>query len=281
MNFPSYIPDDLREYTQSWISLMPEDMAVLKRLIFDTRMKKAYEYLNIAFFNTNENDGKFVTFIKLAEKAAINYSDIRERRERIERIRLKIAKKSKELSELLRILPETKNEPMGLSGIGDLLEVTPYRKMPVIIDSLSGEHNSSLGVTTFLEQPIGYFKLKFIENEISTEFDSENVFLVPPEVSDILESLTNISEQWSPRLENAYEIAISRRQNNPKNEYIRSFSTLLKDNMRISFESMMVIPDPIQITKEIKKAIAVTTAVVINDPNIDVSYEDVVDALRK
>ena len=90
-----------------------------------------------------------------------------------------------------------------------------------------------------------------------------------PPVAAMLDALANAARQFKPSQDGFIGAAVESRQKNPKLEYIRAFAALLTDNYKLS---MTPLP--------IRKAMARIATVIIGDPNVEVTYDDVSYTLK-
>ena len=94
------------------------------------------------------------------------------------------------------------------------------------------------------------------------------IWSTAPTVADCLRSIAGAAHDFEPSEDGAIGAAIGSRQSNPFTEYIRAFGTGLLENQ-------------IPLTSTVQKAMAITVNVVLNDPERDVSYKDVKQALEQ
>jgi len=87
-------------------------------------------------------------------------------------------------------------------------------------------------------------------------------FYSTPSVTALLQTMASVARKFKPSEDGCIGAAISSRKNNPKIEYLRAFGYLLTVYK-------------FKLTKTMKQAMAITANVVINDPDVDVTYEDV------
>jgi hypothetical protein len=85
----------------------------------------------------------------------------------------------------------------------------------------------------------------------------------------LLDTLANAARSFNPSATGMIGAAIASRQRSPKTEYLRAFGKLLSDEHGFA------------LTTPIVKAMAITANVVINLPDVDVTYDDVRKALAR
>ncbi len=88
-----------------------------------------------------------------------------------------------------------------------------------------------------------------------------------PPLQALLRTVASAARKFKPSEDGCIGAAILSRKNNPKIEYLRAFGYLLTHVHKFD------------LTKTMKQAMAVTAKVVINDPDVDVTYEDVQHSL--
>jgi hypothetical protein len=83
-----------------------------------------------------------------------------------------------------------------------------------------------------------------------------------PSVAELLDTLVGAAHRFEPAESDFRNAATETRQRNIKTDYLRGFGHLL-------------IRRGLELTPPIMRAMAITTTVVINDPEIDATYDDV------
>ncbi len=85
-----------------------------------------------------------------------------------------------------------------------------------------------------------------------------------PDLPAMLETVACAAEQWRLDVGDVPNAAIASRKQSPKTEYLRAFAEILRNELRLSTLPALVIT-----------AMAGIANVVLNDPNLDVSRDDV------
>jgi hypothetical protein len=268
------------------------DIASIKRLVHDDRMKEAYRILSNAFFDDedSEQQRKFDGFIYAAWSACLDFSPYREGVKRAETLRDEIAKTADKLACLLdRVSGTGVMYPSEFFSIPELLRNTDNHEMQ--------NHN------LYMWRAIRGYVLgdppqrKRTENE-QTEIDptykpeiviqsvawDEELDIDPdqkvrntlryaweksPSLSALLKTVSKAAREYEPCEGGMIGAAIDSQKRNEKTEYLRAFANLLREQHRFI------------LTAEIMKAMAVTANVVINSTEINVSYDDVRKSLKK
>jgi hypothetical protein len=254
--FHNYIPENVRKYifnelrcfenildsgtvTESDLLLgyIARDIANIRRLAGDERMKSVYQILNNSFF---DNENKIEGFIESAWSAHVNFSPFRKGLKKAKQLNIEIAETAEKLAFLLT--------DIGQTGVR-----CPYEFFEV--DKLLDNTN----IDNILWQTLKPDILGLI-------YPWEKA----PSLPELLITLSKTAKSFNPSESgfghNPIDAAISSNKSNPKTEYLRAFSALLDDY-------------GIELTPDIMKAIAITATVIIDSPDIDVSYGDVSKAI--
>jgi predicted DNA-binding transcriptional regulator len=264
INFPQYVPDGVKKAINSmvygdeikprgWIHTLEsqekdsiqykeikKEIDTLKRLGTDCRMKDVFILLS-DFTNTQWRD-----YIYSAWSTDRNYKKVRDTHYKIKEINQKIEKTAIKLSNLIESLSEIpySHFPSEFYSIQTLLNKT---------DNTSDD-NRNLDMWRGLR--------KTLLNDLYT-------WKTAPKLSAILKTVAKASREFEPTEdEEDTQEAVKTRQHNPKTEYIRALTSHL-----INTHSFVI-------STQIEKAIAITTNVAINKPDIDASYDDVKKAIK-
>ncbi len=261
----------------------------LHRLAYDSRMQEAYAKLTQEFTDDEQLRG----FIYAAWAARMDYGQFRERLKRATKLRDKIADTSEELAGLLRdaadtgfsgwpseffsiseLLRKTDNHEMQNHNLymwrrmrGHVLGDPPRRDLPEREQPPEESESASNAeiVITFLEPGE--------KPEIDPEEETQNALCygwgVAPDLSELLDTVAKAARNFKPSESGMIGAAIESRQRSAKTEYLRAFGNLLTDVHHLT------------LTNAVMRAMAVVANVAINLPDIDVSYDDVRQALAK
>jgi hypothetical protein len=319
MDFPSYVPEGAQKHTlealrifetslaelrqcqspenksrdglQKRLDDLERDIAAIKRLALDERMKDAYGILTEAFFGgeDSERQDKFWSFLYAAWSANMDYSPYRENLKKQAKLRDEIAETAAKLASLLEKIGETGGGdlPDEFTQVRSLLRNTDnhknddydFRMWRVSRDFVLGEKPPDERTEAEKEAEIREGgeeekgeKLAAQERRESEIAERERSTLryawqqCPP-LSELLRTLSKAARDFKPSEYGTIGAAIDSRKKNEKTEYLRAFGELLTSQNRFS------------LTPEIIKAMAITANVVINSPDVDVSYDDVRKAL--
>jgi hypothetical protein len=96
--------------------------------------------------------------------------------------------------------------------------------------------------------------------------DLRYIWSTAPSVPECLKTMSVAAQLHTPKETGMIGAAVSKRQQNPKTEYIRALGTKLRE-YKIGFSTNVI------------KAMAITTSVALNDEGVDVSVQDVRQAL--
>jgi hypothetical protein len=258
----------------------------LRRLAHDERMRDAYALLTREFADDRQWHG----FIYSAWAARVDFAGYRDRLRRAAELTGEIAQTSETLAKLIRQFSATGiNGPSEFYSIRELLRQTDKHE--------SEGHNLHMW-RSMRQHVLGAPPKRVIRVEISTEEGGEPVppfeivrapldekpeitheeearntlryaWGTAPEVSALLETLAHAARSFNPSATGMIGAAIASRQRNPKTEYLRAFGKLLTDEHGFAMTTPVI------------KATAITASVVINLPDVDVTYDDVRKALAR
>ncbi len=283
MNFPAYIPEPIRRYCKDeWIvhGMKPADKECLSRLIHDPRMREVYSLL----IKEVKKESDWSGFIDAAWSARMDFSARREALKRARELTQEIAKVATNLATLLRHFDATGlYPPLEFHSITELLkktsfessdanhmwrmmqkhifgeiEITEPTPMTVILPPKEDEPEIWISETLNTGESIS-------DPRSSIGYAWEKA----PPFSALLDTLAQTALTYEPcEPSSMIASAISSQKTNTKTEYLRAFADLL------------INVHGFNMTKNMKKIINQTATVVINNPDIDVSYDDVRKALK-
>jgi hypothetical protein len=262
------------------------DVDCLRRLAHDARMRDAYAILTREF----TDDGQWRNFIYAAWAARVDYAGYRDRLRRAAELTGEIAQAAETLARLIRQFSATGiNGPSEFYSIRELLRQTdnhemegrnlhmwrsmrqhvlgdpPGRDIQVVMSA--EESGEPIAPIEIVRVPIGE------KPEITPEEEARNMLRyawgTAPEFSELLETLADAARAFNPSATGMIGAAIASRQRSPKTEYLRAFGNALTDVHGFA------------LTGPIMKAMAITANVVINLPDVDVTYDDVRKALAR
>lgn len=265
---------------RQFVEAVQRNIDTLRLLVTDERMKDAYVFLNPEFTEA----WQWKDFAAAAWVAAMDYKKYRERlrdvREHSERIAAEAVKLADLLDTSLGI-----SWPSSFADVATLLKHTDNHDMDnhnlamwqsmrwhILGYRSSPEASSQIGKAQN-KGPVRV-KRRFVGPEDVNKQNPLEGFLaelryawgVSPSFSALLRTLAREALAFEPSEIGVVAAAIEKRQHNVKNEYIRAFAHVLKERN-------------IAVSANVQRALAVTATVVLNDPALDVSYEDVRKAL--
>lgn len=276
-----------RREAQEHRNYLSADVECLQRLAGDKRMKEAYFMLTDQQFSEGQRSG----LISAAWAARIDYTKYRDRVKAAKALRLQISSAATALSQLLQDFSATGiNGPSEFHSIPDLLRasenfdrggrnlMTWQAMRSVVLGDWPKNRDTSRGI------PANPYKFAKEDLEISVRFlgPNENPIIDPddqarnalryawgvaPELSGLLDTLSVTAQSFEPNEFGMIGAAISTRQKSMKTEYVRAFATLLVDVHGVTLTAL------------VKDLIAKVANVVLNDGEIDVTYDDVRKAL--
>jgi hypothetical protein len=236
----------------------------------------------------------------------MDYGQFRERLKRATELCKKINNTSKKLAELLRdaadigfsgwpseffsiseLLWKTDNHEMQNHNLymwrrmrGHVLGDPPRRDLPEKEQSQEENEsaNSSEIVITFTEPD----EKPEIDPEEETRSALRYAWGVAPDLSELLDTVEKAAGDFKPSESGMIGAAIKFRQRSVKTEYLRAFVALLTNSHHFILDSSYQFPEETTvITKAVKQAMAIVANVAINLPDIDASYDDVRQALKR
>jgi hypothetical protein len=225
------------------------DLDCLRRLAHDGRMADAYALLTREF----TDDQQWRGFIRAAWSARIDFAKHRDRLRRAAELKDDIADAAERLARLIREFSEKDaNGPGELYSIPELLRRTDNHEMR--------GHNLHMWRAMrrhVLGDPSG------TDSDDQARDSLRYAWGTAPGVPELLDTMASAARGFKPGESGMIGAALESRQQSPKAEYLRAFASLLTD-----VHGFILNP-------RLMRAMAVVATVVINSPDIDVSYDDV------
>lgn len=283
---------------------LASDIDCLRRLAHDPRMPEAFALLTREF----TDDKQWRSFIYAAWAARVDFTKYRDRFKRVAEMKIKIADTAERLANLIRQFADTGIDgPSEFYSISELLRQTDNYEMqgynlymwramrrhilgdPTRQDVLE---EKEIQLELDLDDPSDSFSriyhlpgpgndapgivISFTEtsSDLDDPIEQERNAIrygwgTAPHLPSLLDTVAKAAQQWKPSADGFIDAAIASRQRSPKTEYLRAFGNLLIDIHKFT------------LTTPIMRAIATTANVVINLPDVDVTYDDVRKALAK
>ena len=222
--------------------------------------------------------------------ARVDFAKYRDRVKRATELKDEIADAAETLANLIHRFSETGiNGPGEFYSIPELLRQTDNHKMlghnlhmwrsmrqDVLGDLLRRDipETRPAGESSEPLHPIEIVIVPMAEKaEIDPEEEARNMLRyawgTAPDFSDLLDTVAKAGRSFKPSESGMIGAAIESRQRSPKTEYLRAFGNLLTDAHGFT------------LTTPIMQAMAIVANVVINLPDVDVTYDDVRKALAK
>jgi hypothetical protein len=262
------------------IEELDRDINSISRLIYDGSMKEVYRLLINEFHGDESADRKIDQFIFFAWSANINYAKPREAMTEARVLSKEISATATKLAKLLNKITETGcNCPDEFFSIASLLENTDNSGNNLYI--WRSVRKYILGGPPAIEPrqvddtaPV----LRFIVNlnpeesppQIAPQEQQRKTLRYgwekAPYLPEILNTVAKAADEFKPSCGYFADAAIVSRQKSHKTEYIRGYVNLLCNG-------------GINLSTDIVKAIAITATVVINSPDLIVTYDDVRKAI--
>jgi len=263
------------------------DVDCLQRLAHDARMRNAFALLTREF----TDDGQWRNFIRSAWAARIDFAKYRDRLKRAAELKGEIADAAETLAKLIRQFVDTGiNGPSELYSIPELLRQTDNHEMQDhnlhmwrsmrrhVLGDLPREDNLEVKPAEGSNEPptveiVRAFLAPTEKAEIDPVEEARNMLRyawgTAPDFSALLGTMANAARAFTPSETGMVGAAIESRQRSPKTEYLRAFGNQLTDVHRFA------------LTRPTMQAMAIVANVVINLPDVDVTYDDVRKALAK
>jgi len=238
---------------RDWLA---SDVSCLQRLARDLRMAEVFTILTDQF----TDDQQWRNFILSAWAAKIDHSKYREKLKRATELTGEISKASQGLAQLLRQFSETGiNAPDAFYSIPELLRTTDNTDM--------NGHNLEMW-RAMRQHVLGDRKAYDNTEEEKVRDTQRYIWGLAPDFSALLDTVANEARHFKPSESGMIGAAVATRQHSAKTEYLRALGHRLTDTYRFT------------LSPDILKAVAIVANVVIDDAEIDVSYDDVRKAIK-
>lgn len=247
-------------------------------------MREAFALLTREF----TDDSQWRNFIYAAWAARVDFAKYRDRLKRAAELKGEIADAAETLAKLIRQFSETGiSGPSEFYSIPELLRQTDNHEMQGhnlhmwrsmrqhVLGDLpkrdASETNPAGG------EPMPPVEIVIVpmgeKAEIAPEEEARNMLRyawgTAPDFSALLDTVAKAGRAFKPSESGMIGAAIESRQRSPKTEYLRAFGNLLTDVHNFA------------LTTPTMQAMAIVANVVINLPDVDVTYDDVRKALAK
>jgi hypothetical protein len=265
---------------------LKDNVDCLRRLAHDARMANAFALLTCEF----TADRQWREFTSAAWAARMDFGLYRDRLKRATELKGKIANAAETLAELIHQFSE-----IGICGPGEfysipeLLRQTDNHEMQGhnlrmwrsmrrhILGDMPRQDIPDAKPAEGGSEPVPHIEIVLVpmgeKAEIDPEQEARNMsgyaWQVAPDFSALLGTMTSAARNFEPSESGMIGAAIQSRQQSRKTEYLRAFGSLLTDVHRFT------------LTTAIMQAMAIVANVVINLPDVDVTYDDVRKALAK
>ncbi len=273
-----------------------EDQVFLETTISRIERLSTYTIMNNAYpqlVNELENQQQWNGFLSAALSAGIDYQEHRESIKAGKVLAKKIAKDAKKLAELLEEFEHLNldNSPAEFSSVWHLFQVIskdeglykfknlgellnpniPERYMELTRgDSLPGRRRKKAGLVYEVMKDRVDRELTAINKTITGgDHDTPYPWRAAPELPILLKTLAAEADQFKPAQSGMVGAVMVKRESLYRNAFIRSFGYLLTEEHEIP------------LTKELMKAMAIFSDVVINDPEDPVSYQHIEAVFEK
>lgn len=274
-----------RVAAEGHVASLKANVGALVGLATDIRMKEAYVLLGKEF----SEDAQWRGFVAAAWAANMDFSKVRQKIKRAREHNVRIAGAARDLADLLERTSEFGiSWPSEFGDVATLLRTTDNHEMQ--------DHN--LGMWRVMRRHVLGERWKDVTGDPSPPDVRPKVSIrriivrkgdeapcidpaeqaravivyawsVAPPLSALLRTLQICASDFEPDEYGMLKAAAGTRQHNPKTEYLRAFAYILAEERQID------------ITPTVMKAMAITSNVVMNAPDIDATYDDVRKALSR
>ncbi len=263
------------------------DVDCLHRLAHDVRMRDAFALLPREF----SDDEQWYSFIYSAWAARMDFAKYRNRLKRAAELKGEIADAAEKLAKLIRQFAELgcDNGPGEFYSIPELLRQTDnherhghnlhmWRSMRrYVLGDPPRRDDPEAKPVEERGEPMPPIEIVLVpmegKAEIAPEEEVRNTLHyawgTAPDFPALLGTVANAARAFKPRESGMIGAAIESRQKSLKTEYLRAFGNQLTEAHKFA------------LTTPIMKAMAIVANVVINLPDVDVTYDDVRKALAK
>ncbi len=267
--------------------MLAGEVDCLRRLAHDARMRDAFALLTREF----TDDGQWRNFTYAAWAARVDFAKYRDRLRRAAELKGEIADAAETLAKLIHQFADTGiSGPSELYSIPELLRQTDNHEMQGhnlamwrsmrrhVLGDLPREDAPEVKPAEGSGEPptveiVRVFLAPGEKAEIDPVEEARNMLRyawgTAPDFSALLGTMANAARAFKPSETGMIGAAIESRQRSPKTEYLRAFGNLLTDVHRFA------------LTTPTMQAMAIVANVVINLPDVDVTYDDVRKALAK
>lgn len=261
---------------------LADSLDCLKRLAQDHRMKEPYDLLASEFTEKEQ----WERFIDAAWGANLDYSMYRDSLKQAAELSQKIGKTADKLAKLIRQTGDTGYcfFPFEFFSVAQLLRETQsgenrphdmhlwqglkghlFGDQPKTTTGKPESQEPHDGTWTIKIVSVGEAKIDPLEQQRSA---TRYIWGIAPRMPACLETMARAALQFKPTEGGVIGAAIGTRQRNIKTEYIRAFGQIVSESKGLELGPTMM------------KAMASVANVVINLPDVDVTYDDVRKALQ-
>jgi hypothetical protein len=294
LKFPVWVPDAVQERVRSMIFGLPnqgigrrgwrrnaisegrveeaaeileeEQLLLCLSGVDDDRMREAFQLLK----KSSLSDRHLSLYVDCAFVSRVNYSVLRTTIKTRHNIKQRVNTLARELAQLLR---------EDWAAVSNIHRIDGFALRNILSRSkktfpYKGDRWKKTTTSAFARKNQAD-TIRLWRNQKSQITGADlGLWFAAPSLADLLDTLATDFDPSSEIMEGLLEAAINR-QENLKTEYIRGFGMLLADcNLELGGP---VITD---FSADVFQAIAITTNVVLNEPDIDVSLKDVKQTLK-
>lgn len=258
-----------------WENTLRADIATIKKLIYDPRMREIYQLLEREFiiFPAQERQPRMDRFFHASWAARTAYSRVRDNLEKAIALKTDIAKAAARLSELLELSYQLGPFPPDtFFNIPELLrssEKNPADPIwPELVSLILGEPTRLLPSDSEIEPSLLKESTQSPDSREKLRATIRYAWEKAPLLPDLLRTVQRAADAWDPKLHGFTGAVEFSRKRNMSTDYIRGLALLLEER-------------EFDLSPAIMHAMAGTATVVMDDPNSVVTYDDVRKACHR
>ncbi|TSE29334.1 hypothetical protein LCC91_05380 [Tepidimonas taiwanensis] len=240
------------------------DVGAIRRLGYDARMKEAYRLIVREWPGDMQQRG----FIYAAWASRLDYRPFRDELKQAADLAAAIESKARELSELLRRFHDTGlYRPGVFYSVAELLRSTDSREDDGRNLHMWRSDRRSLGLAPEREGEADASSAGPDTIVLGPSRGGDAVHLAwqtAPSLAELLDTLADAARDYSPEHGGMVGAAVASRKHSPKVEYLRAFLHVLREVHGIEAN-----------TPQAQRAVAIVADVVLDDPDLEVTYDDV------
>jgi hypothetical protein len=257
------------------------EVTCCQRLVHDARMQTVYALLVSL---PNVTDADLSGFIYAAWAARMDYAKHRDQVKAADGLARDVAKAAGALADVLHkaegfVGPYLPSEFFSVRSLLEKTEHAPddrdFHMWPGMRDYILGESDPAQVEPSELREPPEVVRIELVPLTRAAQRDPDEerrgmlhyAWATAPSMARFIATMQREALNYAAAESGHIAAALATQKRNPKYEYLRAFGALLRDGHRM------------ELTTDTMKAMATTATVVLNDPDLVVTYDDVRKAL--